>query len=55
MLKQIDQCQVSLDARLVDAMRSLEASGLEIALVMDDNGRLIGTMTDGDIRRALLA
>jgi dTDP-glucose pyrophosphorylase len=54
MVKKIDQCQVALDARLVDAMRSLEGSGLEIALVMGDKGRLIGTMTDGDIRRALL-
>jgi len=54
MPKQIEQGQVSLNDRLIDAMRSLERSSLEIALIMDDSGRLIGTMTDGDIRRALL-
>lgn len=36
-------------------MRQIEESGLGIALVVDEGLRLIGTMTDGDVRRALLA
>lgn len=40
---------------LADGMQSLERSGVEIALVTDGKGRLIGTLTDGDIRRAFLA
>lgn len=38
-----------------DAMLSIEHSGLNVALIVDDTRRLIGLMTDGDIRRALLA
>jgi len=37
------------------AISCIEASGGEIALVIDDAGRLLGTITDGDIRRGLLA
>jgi dTDP-glucose pyrophosphorylase len=36
-------------------MRSLEDSGAQIVLVVDDRGHLRGTLTDGDVRRALLA
>lgn len=36
-------------------MLSLEASGVQIVLVVDDERRLQGTITDGDLRRALLA
>jgi dTDP-glucose pyrophosphorylase/CBS domain-containing protein len=54
MLDQTELCQVSESGRLVDAMLSLDRSALEIVLVTDSNGRLLGTMTDGDIRRALL-
>lgn len=53
MLRELESCQVAIGDRLIDAMRSLERSGVEIALVME-GGRLIGVMTDGDIRRALL-
>jgi dTDP-glucose pyrophosphorylase len=50
----IAQCSVRPEATLRDALRALDASGLEIALAVDQEGRLIGTLTDGDIRRALL-
>lgn len=36
------------------AMEVIGQGTVEIALVVDDDGRLIGTVTDGDIRRALL-
>ena len=39
---------------LEDAIKVLHAGGLQIALVVDNKGRLIGTVTDGDIRRALI-
>lgn len=38
-----------------DAMRSLDRSGVEISLVVDEEGILLGTVTDGDVRRALLS
>jgi dTDP-glucose pyrophosphorylase len=43
------------DAKLVDAVNAIEASRRRIAIVTDDRGRVIGTLTDGDVRRCLLA
>lgn len=54
MQTQLELCQVAVDDQLVDAMRSLERSGLEIVLAVEPQGRLEGVLTDGDIRRALL-
>lgn len=45
---------VSLYGSLRDAMAAIDAGGTEIALAVDLEGRLAGTLTDGDIRRALL-
>ena len=38
-----------------EAMECIDRSGRGIALVLDDNQRLAGTVTDGDLRRAILA
>jgi len=35
-------------------MQALDKSGVEIVMVVDELGLLIGTVTDGDIRRAIL-
>jgi dTDP-glucose pyrophosphorylase len=42
------------DASIQDAIRSLNESGVQIALVIDAEGMLIGTITDGDVRRGIL-
>src|SRR5688500_57427 len=42
-------------AQLVEAVRSIETSRRRIAVVTDEEGVLLGTLTDGDIRRCLLA
>jgi dTDP-glucose pyrophosphorylase/CBS domain-containing protein len=39
---------------LLEALRVLEQSGREIIFVCDGSGTLLGTLTDGDVRRALL-
>ena len=41
-------------ATLQEAITSLNKSGLQIALIVDDDDILVGTLTDGDIRRGLL-
>lgn len=46
---------LSPDAPLVEAVRAIEASHRRIAVVADEDRRLLGTLTDGDIRRCLLA
>lgn len=45
---------LSVNVRLQEAIRNLDESGLQIALVVADDHTLIGTLTDGDIRRGLL-
>ena len=42
------------EQHVVQVIRNLEQSGVQIALVVADDRVLIGTMTDGDIRRGLL-
>lgn len=38
-----------------DVLAALDASGMEIVLVTSDSNELLGILTDGDVRRALLA
>ena len=38
-----------------DAVRAIDLGAIQIALVVAENGRLLGTLTDGDIRRGILA
>ncbi|MCJ9707751.1 nucleotidyltransferase family protein [Bordetella hinzii] len=47
-------CIVDRDATLGQAISIIDKSGLQIGLITDPAGRLIGTLTDGDVRRALL-
>jgi len=37
-----------------ETLKAIDESGLAIALVVDETRRLLGTVTDGDVRRALL-
>ena len=39
---------------LREAMRTLDSTGQKIVIITDSSNRVIGTCTDGDIRRALL-
>lgn len=43
------------EASLMDAVRAIEVSRRRIAVVVAGDGCLLGTLTDGDIRRHLLA
>lgn len=45
---------VGTDATLHDVVKNLNESALQIALVTSADGTFVGTVTDGDIRRALL-
>jgi dTDP-glucose pyrophosphorylase len=42
-------------ATALEAMRVIDASGLEVALVCDAERKLLAVVTDGDLRRAILA
>lgn len=45
---------LSPDSTIQQAIRTLTDAGIKIVLVTNDNGELEGTISDGDIRRALL-
>jgi len=40
--------------RVADAISIIDNSGVQICLVVDGDGRLAGTITDGDVRRGIL-
>lgn len=46
---------VAPDCSLLDVMKVIDRSGLEVALVTDSRRRLQFIVTDGDIRRAIIA
>jgi len=49
-----ERALITPDATLRDALRNIDATGAGIALVVDAERRLLGTLSDGDIRRALI-
>lgn len=53
-LHNIQPVAVALDASIREAMKRIDDNALGIVLVVDGAQRLIGTVTDGDLRRALL-
>jgi dTDP-glucose pyrophosphorylase/CBS domain-containing protein len=46
---------ISPENTIQEAMTCIDVNGLGIALIVDEARQLIGTISDGDIRRALLA
>lgn len=53
-MKQWRNALVNRDTSLEQAIEVLDKAALRIALVVDEAGVLLGTLTDGDVRRALL-
>src|SRR6202050_2290158 len=51
----LERIFVSPQATLRATIEQIDAGAIEIALVVDARRRLLGTVTDGDVRRALLA
>ena len=45
---------IPASATLQAVIQNLDESGLQIALITDQDSKLLGTITDGDVRRALL-
>jgi CBS domain-containing protein len=55
MMTRVPDVMVSPSTSIGETMEIIDEAGLGIALVADEDGRLIDTVTDGDIRRSLLA
>jgi dTDP-glucose pyrophosphorylase/CBS domain-containing protein len=55
MTNKLASVAVSPAVTMREVMECIDRSGRGIALVLDDDNRLIGTVTDGDLRRAILS
>ena len=53
-MKDWHSTRLPIGSTVADAIRVLEANVAHICMVMDADGRLKGTVTDGDVRRGLL-
>jgi dTDP-glucose pyrophosphorylase/predicted transcriptional regulator len=54
-LKQWKHILIGPDSSVRDALRSIDEGGVQIVLVVDPDQKLLGTLSDGDVRRGLLA
>lgn len=54
-MAELAQLSISPDSSLRAAMACIDRNARGIALVVDPQGQLMGTVTDGDIRRAILS
>lgn len=53
-MKDWSETTLKLTDTFEDAIKTVQYGGLRLALVLDEKNKLLGTITDGDIRRALL-
>ncbi len=51
----IEPIAIRTDSTIRQALEAIQRGACGIALVLDDGRRLLGVMTDGDVRRAVLA
>ncbi|HBB91100.1 MAG TPA: alcohol dehydrogenase, partial [Bacteroidales bacterium] len=52
---QISEIKLPPTSSIREALRVIDKGAMKIALVVDPSDRLIGTLSDGDIRRGILA
>lgn len=53
-MKSIENIKLTPNSTIREALRIIDSGAMKIAIVVNENDRLIGTLTDGDIRRGLL-
>lgn len=54
-MKNIDEIKITKQSTIKDAMKIIDAGAVRFALVVDEQNHLLGTLTDGDVRRAILS
>jgi dTDP-glucose pyrophosphorylase len=55
MARNLTDISIHEQTSLREAMAAIDRGAVEIALLVDADGTLVGTLSDGDVRRALLA
>jgi dTDP-glucose pyrophosphorylase/predicted transcriptional regulator len=53
-MKNINKIKLTSNSTIKEALEIIDNGAIKFAIVIDDNDKLLGTITDGDIRRAIL-
>lgn len=53
-MKKIENIKLSTSSTIKEALEIIDTGAMKIALVLDGDNKLLGTVSDGDIRRGLL-
>ncbi len=53
-MKDIEKIKLTIDSTIKEALQIIDLGAVKFAIVVDENDKLIGTLTDGDVRRAIL-
>jgi len=53
-MKNIENVKLHINSTIKQALEIIDKAAMQIALIVDENDKLLGTLTDGDIRRGLL-
>ena len=53
-MKNIENIKLKPSATIKEALILIDKGSMQIALIVDENNKLLGTLTDGDIRRGLI-
>lgn len=53
-MKNIQNIKLTVNATIKESLQIIDGGAMQIALIVDENDKLLGTLTDGDIRRGLL-
>lgn len=54
MLKEFSSILINKDSSVIDAMKQLDKTAEKILFVIDEDSKLVGSLSDGDIRRWIL-
>ena len=53
-MKDIAKMKLTVNSTIKEALQIIDQGAVKFAIVVDQNDKLLGTLTDGDIRRAIL-
>jgi dTDP-glucose pyrophosphorylase len=53
-MKNIEKLKITKDSTIKQALKVISKGGVKIAIIVDKKNKLLGTLTDGDIRRGFL-
>ena len=53
-MKKAEEIKLSISSTIEEALKIIDSGGLRLGLVVDSANKLLGTVSDGDVRRGLL-